>query len=150
MELYCTTLVAPDCCTQGGRADRLYVPSFIAERYLSTHAPPSTTLPSHRRPVSSAVVTEKCAEALSVLSRYPALGSLEVELCFKTARFHACAQPEPRYLQRACCWRSLPVHSTHHTLDIWTSMFYSARFCLDGRQDPNFPCSIRVCFGGNL
>ncbi|CAN0410177.1 unnamed protein product [Ectocarpus sp. 12 AP-2014] len=46
--------------------------------------------------LAEAVVSEKCEEALAVFSRHPPLGSLEVELCFKTARFHACAQPIPR------------------------------------------------------
>ncbi|CAM9522068.1 unnamed protein product [Ectocarpus sp. 6 AP-2014] len=46
--------------------------------------------------LAEAVVSEKCEEALAVFSRHPPLGSLEVELCFKTARFHACAQPTPR------------------------------------------------------
>lgn len=46
--------------------------------------------------IIKAVISEKCEEALSLLSRYSILGALEVELCFKTARFHACAQPVPR------------------------------------------------------
>ncbi|CAN0324288.1 unnamed protein product, partial [Pylaiella littoralis] len=47
--------------------------------------------------LAEAVVSEKCQEALAVLRGCPPLGSLEVELCFKTARFHACAQPNPRW-----------------------------------------------------
>ncbi|CAM9360467.1 unnamed protein product [Choristocarpus tenellus] len=46
--------------------------------------------------LAKGIIVEKIQEALSVLSRYSAFGCLEVELCFKAARFHASALPEPR------------------------------------------------------
>ncbi|CAM9163956.1 unnamed protein product, partial [Phaeothamnion confervicola] len=46
--------------------------------------------------LTEGVVTERCGEALQLLSRSATLAPLEVELCFKLARFHARAAP-PRH-----------------------------------------------------
>ncbi|CAM9478724.1 unnamed protein product, partial [Discosporangium mesarthrocarpum] len=47
--------------------------------------------------LAEGIIVEKINEALSVLGRYSMLGTLEVELCFKAARFYSSARPQARW-----------------------------------------------------